>query len=44
MMRRKNIGSRKIYSDNNLTQEERCVQRKLREIARGERADGRKEE
>jgi len=38
------LGSRKIYIDNDLTQEERNVQRKLREIARGERAAGRRAE
>jgi len=39
--REKKLGHRKIYIDN-LTQEERGVQRKLKEIARGERADGRR--
>jgi len=34
---KKKLGSRKIYIDNDLTQEEREVQRKLREIARRER-------
>jgi len=38
----KKLGSRKIYIDNDLTQKEREVQRKLREIARDERADGRR--
>jgi len=37
----KKLGSRKIYIDNDLrtTQEERDVQRKLREITEGEKAD-----
>jgi len=38
----KKLRSRKIYIDNDLSQEEREAQRKLREIARDERADGRK--
>jgi len=38
----KKLGNRKIYIDNDLTQEERKVQKKLREIARDERADGRR--
>jgi len=38
----KKLGSRKIYIDNDLTQEEREVQRKLREVARGEKANGRR--
>jgi len=42
MRRKKKLGSREIYIDNDLTQEERKVQRKLREIARGERADGKR--
>jgi len=41
IMRRKK-GSRKIYIDNNPSQEKRHVQRKLREIARHERADSRR--
>jgi len=42
MRRKKKLGSRKIYIDNDLSQEERKVQRKLREIARDERADGKR--
>jgi len=42
MRRKKSLGSRKIYIDNDLTQEVRDVQRKLKEIARGERANGRR--
>jgi len=42
IMRKKKFGNRKIYIDNDLIQEERDVQRKLREIARGERTDGRR--
>jgi len=39
IMRKKNkLGSRKIYIDNDLTQEEREVQRKFREVARDEKA------
>jgi len=41
MRRKKKLGKRKIYIDNDLTQEERQVQRRLREIARGERANRR---
>jgi len=37
MRKKKKFGSRKIYIDNDLTQEEREVQRKLRVVARGER-------
>jgi len=42
MRRKKKFGSRKIYIDNDLTREEREVQRKLREVARGERANGKR--
>jgi len=42
MRRKKKLGSKKIYINNDLIQEERGVQRKLREIATGEEADGRK--
>jgi len=38
----KKLGSRKIYIDNDLTQKEREVQRKLREVARDEKANGRR--
>jgi len=38
----KKLGNRKIYIDNDLTQEEREMQRKLREVARGEKANGRR--
>jgi len=37
MRKKKKLGSRKIYIDNNLTQEERKVQRKLKVVAKGER-------
>jgi len=39
MRRKKKLGSREIYIDNDLIQEEREVQKKLREIARGERME-----
>jgi len=42
MRRKKTLGSREIYIDNDLTQEESEMQRKLRDIARGEKADGRR--
>jgi len=42
MRRKKKIGSRKIYIDNDLTQKKREVQRKLRKVARGEKANGRR--
>jgi len=42
MSRKKKFASRKIYTDDDLTQEEREVQRILRKIARSERADGRR--
>jgi len=42
MRKKKKFGSRKIYIDNGLTQEEREVQRKLREVARDEKANGRR--
>jgi len=38
----KKLGSRKIYIDNDLTQEERVIQKKLRVVARGERTNGRR--
>jgi len=42
MRRNKELGSRKIYIDNDLSQEEREVQRKLRKVARNERASCRR--
>jgi len=39
MRRKKKLGSREIYIDNDLTQKEKEMQRKLREV-RGERANG----
>jgi len=42
MRKKKKLGSRKIYIDNDLTQEEREMQRKLRVVARGERTKERK--
>jgi len=42
MRRNKELGSRKIYIDNDLSQEEREMQRKLRKVARHKRADGRR--
>jgi len=42
MRKKKKLGSRKIYIDNDLIQEEKEVQRKLRVVARGERTKGRK--
>jgi len=42
MRRKKKLGSRQIYIDNDLTQEKREVQRKLRVVARGERTKGRR--
>jgi len=44
MRRKKKLGNREIYIDNDLTQEGKEVQRKLREVARGERANGRRVE
>jgi len=38
----KKLGSRQIYIDNDLTQEERKVQRKWRVVARGERTKGKR--
>jgi len=38
----KKLGRTKIYIDNDLIQEEREVQRKLKEVARDERANGRR--
>jgi len=40
MRRKKKLESKEIHIDNDLTQKEREVQRKLREVARGERANG----
>jgi len=40
----KKLGSRKIYIDNDLTQEERKMQRKLREVVKDEKANGKKQE
>jgi len=40
--RKKKLGGKEIYIDNDLAHEERKVQRKLGEIAKGERADGRR--
>jgi len=40
--KKKKLGSRQIYIDHDLTQEEREVQRKLRVVARGERTKGRR--
>jgi len=42
MRGKKKLGSRKFYIDNDLTQKQRGVQMKLREIAREKRADERK--
>jgi len=42
MRRKKKLGGREIYIDNDLTQEKKEVQRKLKEIATGKRADGRR--
>jgi len=42
MRKKKKLGSRQIYIDNYLTQEEREMQRKLRVVARGERTKGRR--
>lgn len=40
MREKKKLGNRKVYIDNDLTQEERETQRKLRIIAGGQRAKG----
>jgi len=42
MRRNKELESKKIYIDNDLSQEDREVLRKLRKVARNERADGRR--
>jgi len=42
MRRKRKLGSREIYIDNDLIQEEREVQNKLREVARRERTNGRR--
>jgi len=42
MRRNKKLRSKKIYINNDLTQEERGMQRKLREIAKEERTGGRR--
>lgn len=41
MREKKKLGSRRIYIDHDMTEEEREVQRKLRERAKKEKADGR---